>query len=60
MCSTSDVTYKDHKASEEILCRTCSRKLADVVTERRFQSAGERSNNIRWRTKKRTPKDDMA
>jgi len=34
------VTYKDHITNEEILRRTCSRKLADIVTERRFRMAG--------------------
>jgi len=34
------VMSKDHITNEEILRRTCSRKLADIVTERRFCMAG--------------------
>ena len=37
---TTQVTYKDHITNEEILRRTCSRKLADTVTECRFRMAG--------------------
>ena len=34
------VTYKDHITNEEILLWAISRKLSDIVTERRFRMVG--------------------
>jgi len=34
------VTYKDHITNEEILLWANSRKLSNIVTERRFRMAG--------------------
>jgi len=34
------VTYWDHVTNEEIVLRTGSKKLTDIVIERRFRMAG--------------------
>ena len=38
--TTLHVSYRDHSTKEEILQRTGSRRLRDIVAERRFRMAG--------------------